>query len=144
MPMISPSTTCGPCSDSPSELHIDNYRQFIDSIALNATAFDRPVLLLDGDSHVFRSDNPLVKGAPCVTENGAAEVACSDDAYDRHANGYHVENFHRITVHGSTAPMEWLKLVIKPGEDKGRGHDGADSFGPFSWTRRVTALPPAP
>jgi hypothetical protein len=128
----------------PAELHIDNYRQFIDSIAFNTAAFGKPVLLLNGDSHVYRSDNPLVKGAPCVTEDGSTEVACSDDAYDTHGNGYKVKNFHRIVLHGSTAPMEWVKLVIKPGDSNGRGHAGPDTFGPFSWTRMVTALPPTP
>jgi hypothetical protein len=126
----------------PKDQHIGNYRQYIDDIALNATTFGKPVLLLNGDSHGYRSDNPLVKGASCLTENGAAEVACSDDAYDTHANGYNVKNFHRIVVHGSTAPMEWVKLVVKPGDSNGRA--GVDTFGPFNWTRMVTALPPAP
>jgi hypothetical protein len=126
----------------PKDEHIANYRQYVDAIALNATTFGKPVLLLNGDSHVYRSDNPLVKGAPCLAEDGAAEVACTDDAYDNQGNGYNVTNFHRIVVHGSTAPMEWLKLVIKPGDSVGQG--GANSFGPFSWTRMITALPPAP
>ena len=126
----------------PAALHIDNYRQFIDSIALNATLFRKPVLLLNGDSHGFRSDNPLVKGAPCVTEAGAGVVACSDDAYDTQANGYNVKNFHRLAVHGSVAPMEWLKLEVKPGDSDGRAR--ANSFGPFSWKRTITSLPLQP
>ena len=128
---------------NPQDLHIANYRQFIDSIALNATNFGKPVLLMNGDSHGYRSDNPLVKGAPCLTESGASEVACSNDAYESHANGYHVPNFHRIVVHGSVAPMEWLKLSVKPGDSEGRSK--ANSFGPFSWQRKITALGnPAP
>lgn len=126
----------------PKDLHIANYRQFIDSIALHTTAFGKPVLLLNGDSHGYRSDNPLVKGAPCAAENGATEAACSDDAYDSHPNGYDVKNFHRIVVHGSVAPMEWVKLMVKPGDSDGRA--SASSFGPFSWKRMVQALPPAP
>lgn len=126
----------------PKDLHIANYRQFIDSIALHTAAFSKPVLLLNGDSHGYRSDNPLVKGAPCVAENGATEAACSDDAYDSHPNGYDVKNFHRIVVHGSVAPMEWVKLMVKPGDRDGRA--SANSFGPFSWKRMVQALPPAP
>jgi hypothetical protein len=54
----------------------------------------------------YRSDNPLVRDAPCVTENGATEVVCSDDAYTNQPNGYNVKNFHRIVVHGSVAPLE--------------------------------------
>lgn len=124
------------------DLHIANYRQFIDSIALHTTVFGKPVLLLNGDSHGYRSDNPLVQDAPCVTENAATEVACSDDAYANQPNGYNVKNFHRITVHGSVAPMEWLKLNVKPGDSAGR--DSASVFGPFSWKRMIQALPPAP
>jgi hypothetical protein len=125
------------------DLHIANYRQFIDSIALHATVFEKPVLLINGDSHGYRSDNPLVKGAPCLTESGAAEVVCSNDAFDNQPNGYQVRNFHRVIVHGSVAPMEWLKLSIKPGDSEGRSR--ANSFGPFSWQRVVTNLGnPAP
>jgi hypothetical protein len=126
----------------PKDLHLANYRQFIDSIAMHTAAFGKPVLLLNGDSHGYRSDNPLLKGAPCVAESGATEVACSEDAYDSHANGYKLKNFHRITVHGSVAPMEWLKLTVKPGDSEGRA--SVNSFGPFSWKRMVQALPPAP
>lgn len=128
--------------DGKDPMHIANYRQFIDSIALHTAMFGKPVLLLNGDSHVYRSDNPLVKGAPCTTENGATEMACSDDAYDTHANGYNVRNFHRVVVHGSVAPMEWLKLNVKPGDHDGRA--SANTFGPFSWRRMVQPLPPAP
>jgi hypothetical protein len=128
--------------DSKLPSHIGAYRQFIDSIALHASVFGKPVLLLNGDSHGFRSDNPLVKGAPCVIESGASEVACSDDAYDNQPYEYDVKNFHRIVVHGSTAPMEWLKLTVKPGDSDGRAN--SNSFGPFSWQRMIQNLPWAP
>jgi hypothetical protein len=42
----------------PKSLHLANYRQFIDSIALHTAAFGKPVLLLNGDTHGNRSDNP--------------------------------------------------------------------------------------
>src|SRR5262249_28743011 len=118
------------------------YRQFIDSIALHTTAFGNPVLLLHGDSHRYRSDNPLVKGAFCMTEKvgeQSAEVACADDAYNNQPNGYNVKNFHRIVVHGSDLNMEWLKLTVKPGASVGR--TSANAFGPFSWQRMITLLP---
>ncbi|NMM38380.1 MAG: hypothetical protein HHJ09_12920 [Glaciimonas sp.] len=125
--------------------HITQYKQFIDSIASHATAFGKPVLLLNGDSHVYRSDNPLVQGAPCVIEpsSGATAVACSSsnmsagsnnpgDPYMTQPNGYNVPNFHRVVVHGSTTPLEWLKLTIDPNANAA---NGADSFGPFRWKR---------
>jgi hypothetical protein len=43
-----------------------------------------------------------------------------------------VSNFHRIVVHGSTFPLEWLKLAI--GEDNASGPNG---FGPFTWQRII-------
>ena len=125
--------------DGKAPSHIGAYRQFIDSIALHAGVFGKPVLLLNGDSHVFRSDNPLVKGAPCVIESGAMEVTCSDDAYDNPPYESDVKNFHRVVVHGSTGPMEWLKLTVKPGDSDGRA--SANSFGPFSWQRMIQNLP---
>jgi len=124
------------------DLHIANYRQYVDNIARNTAQFGKPVLLLNGDSHGFRSDNPLMQGAPCLSERGATEVACAEDAYEAHPNGYQLRNFHRLVVHGSTDPMEWLKLQVKSGESEGRR--SANSFGPFSWKRMIQALPPKP
>lgn len=127
--------------DGKSASHIAQYKQFIDLIATRAKAFGKPVLLLNGDSHVYRSDNPLVQGAACLVEpsSGAAAVACSDDAYANQPNGYSVPNFHRVVVHGSTTPLEWLKLSIDPNYDS-KAAATATSFGPFSWQRMQPAL----
>jgi hypothetical protein len=48
--------------------------------------------------------------------------------------GYDVPNFHRIVVHGSTLPLEWLRLTIDP---RATAPQSADAFGPFSWTRVI-------
>jgi len=112
--------------------HIANYKSFIDSIAANATDFIKPVLLINGDSHYYRSDNPLVNGAPCVTEVAGVETACANDSYDNQPNGYAVPNFHRVVVHGAYTPLEYLRLTIHSTlnyADSDRG------FGPFTWTR---------
>ena len=45
--------------------------------------------------------------------------------------GFDVPNFHRLVVHGSTGPLEWLRLTITPGTYA----TGAASFGPFAWQR---------
>jgi hypothetical protein len=120
-------------SDSP--LHQTNYEPYVESIASHTQDFGKPVLLFNGDSHVYRSDNPLVESAPCVAEpsSGAPAVTCSagDDAWGQHPY-YDVSNFHRVVVHGSTFPLEWLKLTITPGADN---PTTATSFGPFSWER---------
>lgn len=118
--------------DGKPAAHIAQYKQFIDKIASNSQTFGKPVLLLNGDSHVYRSDNPLVDNANCMIESAATAAACSDDAYDNQPNGYNVPNFHRITVHGSTVPLEWLKLTI---DRNANAANGATAFGPFSWQR---------
>ncbi|MCT9093827.1 hypothetical protein N4G70_33940 [Streptomyces sp. ASQP_92] len=85
------------------------------------------MLLLVGDSHVYRSDNPLIQGAPCTGD----EDVCAHDAWNSHPS-YDVPSFHRIVVHGSTTPLEWLKLTVTPGA---HNPTTATSFGPFTWTR---------
>jgi hypothetical protein len=118
--------------DGKTASHLVQYKQFIDSIAAHTLAFGKPVLFLNGDSHVYRSDNPLVPSAPCTIDSPSGETSCSSDAYTSQPNGYNVPNFHRITVHGSTVPLEWLKLRIDP---RSNAANGANAFGPFSWQR---------
>ena len=121
--------------------HIANYEPFIASIAAHTTAFGKPVLLFEGDSHHYRSDNPLRAGQPCVFEGaGVSVVPCNSlpassdftpDAWTNHP-GYDVPNFHRVVVHGSTNPLEWLRVTIAPGTN---ASTTATTFGPFSWER---------
>ena len=98
--------------------HQAGYEPFVRDIAAHTTQLGRPVLLLNGDSHVYLSDNPLSPSNPLAYLHP----------------GYDVANFHRIVVHGSTMPLEWLKLTIDP--DK-RAPQGDDAFGPFSWERII-------
>jgi len=114
--------------------HIANYKPFIDSIASHATTFGKPVLLINGDSHSYRSDNPLVNNAPCVVETGGVETACgiNNDNYDNQPHGYNVTNFHRIVVHGAYFPLEYLRLTIEP---RVNYPESDSAFGPFSWDR---------
>ena len=111
--------------------HVANYKPFVDTIAAHASAFGKPVLLFNGDSHVYRSDNPLTIAAPCQIESGAATMACAKDAAATQVPNYpspgdypSVSNFHRVVVHGSTLPMEWLRLTITPGADAPAGPTG--------------------
>src|SRR5471030_3267938 len=93
--------------DGKTTAHLTQYTQFVDSIATHASAFGKPVLLLNGDSHFYRSDNPLVPRAPCVIEPAAGAVAATctgsimpvgnpSDPYVDQPNGYNVPNFHRV------------------------------------------------
>jgi hypothetical protein len=120
--------------DGKAASHIAGYKPYVDTIAARTASFGKPVLLLNGDSHIYRSDNPLQKGAPCVYEpsSGADAVACTFDSYDNQPNGYNVSNFHRIVTHGSTTPLEWLKLAVDPALNVA---GGAQAFGPFAWQR---------
>ena len=120
--------------------HLANYEPFIAAIASHTQAFHKPVLVFEGDSHHYRSDNPLKQGQDCEFEAGAGTVACNSlpnsttftqDAWNNHPF-YDVENFHRVVVHGSTEPLEWLRLTISPGVN---ASPSANAFGPFSWTR---------
>ncbi len=104
---------------------------FVDRTAAGTARFSKSVLRLNGDSHVYRSDNPLVENTPCMIESSpSTEVACSNDAYGNQKIGTSVKNFHRITVHGSTTTLEWLKLRIDP---RARAVASPTSLGPFSW-----------
>jgi len=123
-------------SDLPS--HQTNYEPIIKAFADDATAYGNPVLYLNGDSHVYRSDDPLEQGSSCYTESGV----CPDDAWNQHPF-YDVPNFHRIVVHGSSFPLEWLKLSIDP-RAAWENEPSPTSWGPFSWQRETQAqLTPA-
>lgn len=117
----------------PADNHLARYEPVIAKMAANAQAFGKPVLLFNGDSHHYRSDNPLKQSQPCVTESGAASVACSEDDWATHPS-YDVSNFHRVVVHGSTFPLEYLRLKIDP---RTNHTASATSFGPFSWERVI-------
>jgi hypothetical protein len=107
--------------------HESGYEPIVASIANHTDDFGEPVLLFNGDSHVYRSDDPLRAKASCVWESSGPCVS----TWDRHPS-YNVPNFHRVVVHGSTTPLEWLKLTIDP---SAHHKNGANAFGPFSWTR---------
>jgi hypothetical protein len=100
--------------DGKTPAHLTGYEPFVSGIASHTLDFGKPVLLFNGDSHVYRSDNPL---------------SASDPLNYIHP-GYNVPNFHRVVVHGSTFPLEWLRLTVDPQADNA---PDANAFGPFSW-----------
>jgi hypothetical protein len=98
--------------------HEAAYEPFVQSLATHTTELGRPVLMFNGDSHIYLSDNPL---------SGSYSL-------DFIHPGYHVPNFHQVVVHGSTLPLEWLKLTV----DRNAHHpNGPSAFGPFSWERKI-------
>ena len=60
-------------------------RAIVDRIAARAATFDGEVLLVQGDSHVYRADDPLG-----------------------------LDNVTRVVVHGETLPFEYLRLTVNP------------------------------
>ena len=79
---------------------LEGYDDFVQALADHAVDFRRPVLLLNGDSHVYEADQPL------ADPTSATGVIHHTQA---------VPNLTRITVQGSTnTPNEWLKLTINP------------------------------
>ena len=77
---------------------LSNYTLFVHELAQRSLHFHRPVLLINGDSHVFGVDQPLADPASVtgLIHNAPA-----------------VPNLTRITVQGSTTtPAEWLRLTI--------------------------------
>jgi hypothetical protein len=94
------------------------YEPYVQSIATHTTAFAKPVLLFNGDSHVYASDSPLL----------------ATDPLNFMHPGYNVANFHRIVVHGSTFPLEYLRVSIDPTVN---APSSANAFGPFSWQRVI-------
>lgn len=94
------------------------YTPFVRELARLTIAFGRPVLLINGDSHVFEADQPLADPASATGQI--------------HATGK-VPNLTRITVQGSTnAPAEWLRLTIDTRTPK-----------VFSWTNVPYCADPA-
>ncbi|HEY2852437.1 MAG TPA: metallophosphoesterase [Gemmatimonadaceae bacterium] len=116
-------------TDAPS--HQTNYEPIIAAMASGSLTYGKPVLYLNGDSHIYRSDNPLQQNSACDTEIDP----CAADAWGQHPY-YDVLNFHRIVVHGSTFPLEWLKLSIDP-RAAWENASSPTSWGPFSWQRNT-------
>jgi hypothetical protein len=77
---------------------LDKYTPFVQELADLSVQFHRPVLLLNGDTHLFESDRPL---ADPTSTTGVIH----------HTQA--VPNLMRVVVQGSTnAPAEWLRLTI--------------------------------
>jgi hypothetical protein len=79
---------------------LDGYTDFVKQLANLALQFDRPVLLVHGDSHLYFSDKPL---------------ADPNSATGKIHKTAPVPNLTRISLQGSVnTPSEWLRLSIDP------------------------------
>jgi hypothetical protein len=73
----------------------DGFGEILSLIVERAVAFDKPVLVVQGDSHRYRVDQPLLAGDP------------------RHGIDLAVPKLTRLVVEGETT-SEWLKLRVDP------------------------------
>ena len=109
--------------------HQTGYDVLITALKIGVKSFGKPVLMLNGDSHVYRSDNPMSPTATCVLDGA---TTCASDYNIHPAIGVDLPNFHRVVVHGSTAPLEYLKLTVDSSKN---APNGDSAFGPFAWAR---------
>lgn len=94
--------------------------------ALPIANADLSAVLRVGDIHSGKED---------CTEAYDRAVAAQWSAFSQ-PHGYNIPNFRRITVHGSTTPLEYLKLTIDP---TASAENGTEAFGLFS-CKRVNPL----
>ncbi|HET7821832.1 MAG TPA: hypothetical protein VFL10_09920 [Ornithinibacter sp.] len=80
---------------------ISAFRPLVQTLVDEASTFDGPVYLVNGDSHVYNSDFPLATGSSWLTTYGVTGSA---------------DNVERITVDGSNNNKDWLKVTVnRPG-----------------------------
>jgi hypothetical protein len=78
---------------------IDGYDALVIQIGNLAAKFGKPVLLLEGDSHVFRVDQPFTPSSPL---------------FGLHPNTPIAPNVTRLVVNGSASRTEYVRLTINP------------------------------
>ena len=76
------------------------YDEIVDRLALRAHEFHKPVVLFEGDSHLFRVDHPFTPGDPL---------------YSKYDIPVDAPNLTRVVVQGSTnCPHSYLRLHVNP------------------------------
>jgi hypothetical protein len=90
---------------------LSGFDDIVKQIGDLAIAFGKPVLILEGDSHVFRVDQPYTPSSPLFGLHPATPVA---------------PNVTRLVVEGSAGRTEYVRLTIEP---------KADAASLFTWER---------
>src|SRR6185503_10198656 len=79
---------------------LNGFDDLVTQIGTLAQAWGKPVLILEGDSHIFRVDHPYTASSPLFSLHPSTPIA---------------ENVMRIVVEGSAAGRtEYLRLTIDP------------------------------
>ena len=85
---------------------LSGFDALVQQIGTRAAQYGRPVLLLEGDSHAFRVDQPFSPTSPL---------------FGVHANTPAAPNVTRVVVEGSDAGRtEYLRLTVDPGSKTGQ------------------------
>ena len=93
---------------------LSGFDALVTQIGTLAAAFGKPVLILEGDSHRFKVDNPFSASPP------------NAQAHALHPSTPVAENVTRMVVEGSDGRTEYVRLTIDPKPTTGSI---------FSWAR---------
>lgn len=84
---------------------ISAFKPLIETLIAESNGFDGPVYLFDGDSHKYNVDQPLAAGSAWLAKYGVTGSA---------------DNLTRITVDGSSAAKNYLKVDVAPNGNAGK------------------------
>ncbi|QGF24894.1 metallophosphoesterase [Raineyella fluvialis] len=88
---------------TPTWNDISAFQPLVRHLVERSAAFDGEVYLFNGDSHVFRVDQPLAAGSTWLATYGITNASAG--------------NLTRVTVDGSSNNKDWLKLTVHPQAD---------------------------
>lgn len=103
-----------------SRIPLYNYSPFVQALAELSLDFDLPVLLVNGDSHVYKADQPLVptNGVTVTKDCNSSDECDISTIHGTLESTGPVPNFYRVVVWGSNETSSngkwWLKLMIDP------------------------------
>jgi hypothetical protein len=89
-----------PTVPNPAFADYYGFQPIVAAIARESLAFNGPVYLFNGDSHVYNSDNPLAAGSSWLSF---------------YKIGTPVPNLSRVTVDGSTGVNNYLRVTVNDG-----------------------------
>jgi hypothetical protein len=106
--MFDPSQLAAATADPET---VSGFREVVAAIVEETNGFDRPVYLINGDSHVFVENHPLAAGSPWL---GIYGQPAADD-------------LERITVDGAANATDYLRFTV--------AGNSADDRAVLSWEK---------
>lgn len=82
---------------------VSGFREIVQAIVQETNNFDAPVYLVNGDSHVFASNQPLAVGSPWLDIYGSPAA----------------DNLQRITVDGANNAVDYVRFTVAGTSAKG-------------------------